>query len=76
MSVNITDNELWPILVDTVQSLILYQHHKAYVRDVLLPDKPESSPRDLTLDLGISLGEAMVILYELRQEEEKVKEGT
>jgi hypothetical protein len=73
VSINIIENELWPILVDTVQSLILYQHHKAYVRDVLLPDKPESSPRDLTLDLGISLGEAMVILYELRHEEDKLK---
>lgn len=75
MSVNITENELWPILVDTVQSLILYRHHKAYVRDVLLPEKPESSPHELTLDLGISLGEAMVILYELRQEEENSKRG-
>jgi len=73
VSINIIENELWPILVDTVQSLILYQHHKAYVRDVLLPDKPESSPRDLTLDLGISLGEAMVILFELRHEEDKLK---
>lgn len=76
MSVNIIENELWPILVDTVQSLILYQHHKAYVRDVLLLDKPESSPRDLTVNLGISLGEAMVILYELQHEEEKLKGAT
>ena len=76
MSVNITENELWPILIDTVQSLILYQHHTAYVRDVFLPDKPESSPHDLTLNLGISLGEAMVILYELRREEENVKGET
>ncbi len=73
MSVNIIENELWPILVDTVQSLILYQHHKAYVRDVLLPDKPDRSPHDLTVELGISLGEAMVILYELGQEETKLK---
>jgi hypothetical protein len=73
LSVNIIENELWPILVDTVQSLILYQHHKAYVRDVLLPDKPECSPHDLTIELGISLGEAMVILYELGQEEAKLK---
>lgn len=76
MSVNIIENELWPILVDTVQSLILYQHHKAYVRDVLLPDKPASSPRDLTVNLGISLGEAMVILYELQHKEEKLKGAT
>jgi hypothetical protein len=73
VSVNITENELWPILVDTVRSLILYQHHKAYIREVLLLEKPESSPHDLTSDLGISLGEAMVILYELRQEEENVE---
>ncbi|MBS7643020.1 hypothetical protein KEJ26_00290 [Candidatus Bathyarchaeota archaeon] len=57
---------LWKILVDTVHALLMYPHHKAYVRDVLLPEKPEISPEDLALKLGIPLGEALVILYELK----------
>jgi len=57
---------LWKILVDTVHAILMYPHHKAYVRDVLLPEKPEISPEDLALKLDIPLGEALVILYELK----------
>jgi hypothetical protein len=38
------------------------------VRDVILYEKPDLSPQDLALSLGVSLGEAMVILSELRGE--------
>lgn len=61
-------NPLWKILVDTVYTIIMYPHHKAYVRDITLQRKPEITPQDLALQLGISLGEALVILYELRRE--------
>ena len=64
-----SNNALWPVLVDTVHSLILYAHHKAYVRDVILHEKPDISPQDLAMSLNISLGEAMVILNELKGEE-------
>jgi hypothetical protein len=64
-----SEDPLWPVLVEAVHSLILYRHHKAYVRDVILHEKPELSPQDLALSLGVSLGEAMVILSELRGEE-------
>ena len=60
-------NPLWKVLVDTVHTIIMYPHHKAYVRDVTLQRKPEITPQDLALQLGISLGEALVILYELRK---------
>ena len=63
-----SDNILWPILIETVHTLILYPHHKAYVRDVILHEKPNISPPDLAANLGISLGEAIVILHELLQE--------
>lgn len=65
------ENPLWPILVETVHSLILYQHHKAYVRDIILHEQPDMAPRELSTFLGISLGEALVILYELRMQEEE-----
>jgi len=65
-------NPLWKVLVETVHSLVMYPHHKAYVRDVVLSENPEITPRELAGKIGISLGEAMVILYELR---ENVKRG-
>jgi len=64
-------NTLWPILVETVHAMIMYPHHKAYIRDVVLHETPNISPRDLALKLDIPLGEAMVILHELRQETER-----
>ena len=63
-----SEDPLWPILVETVHSLILYRHHKAFVRDVILPEKPDLTPQELALSLGVSLGEAMVILSELKGE--------
>ena len=62
------DNPLWPILVETVHAMVMYPHHKAYVRDVILHEQPETKPEDLTTKLGIPLGEALVILYELRKQ--------
>ena len=69
MSDDRSEDPLWPILVETVHSLILYRHHKAFVRDVILQEKPDLSPQELALSLGVSVGEAMVILRELRGEE-------
>ncbi len=57
---------LWHILVDTVHTLPMFAHHKAYVRDVVQVAQPQIDAEDLTLKLNISLGESMVILYELQ----------
>jgi hypothetical protein len=59
---------LWPILVETVHSLVMYPHHKAYTRDVILSEKPDIMPEKLAARLNISLGEALVVLYELSEE--------
>ena len=59
---------LWPILVETVHSLVMYSNHKAYTREVILSEKPEITPADLAARLKISLGEALVMLYELAEE--------
>ena len=61
------DNPLWQILVDTVHTLTMFTHHKAYVRDVVLVEQPQISAEDLALKLNISLGESLVILYELQK---------
>lgn len=59
-------NALWLILVETAQSLPMYRSHKAYVRDSVLPEEPEVSAEELAHRLGMPLGEAIVILDELR----------
>ncbi len=61
------NNPLWPILVETVHTMAMYPHHKAYARDVALSEQPDIKPTDLAAKLGISLGEALVILYELEK---------
>jgi len=60
-------NPLWPLLVETVHAMTMYPHHKAYVRDVILQEQPDVTAQELTTKLGIPLGEALVILYELRK---------
>lgn len=68
-------NPLWPLLVETVHAMVMYPHHKAYARDVVLHEQPDVIPQDLAIKLGIPLGEALVILHELRkQKSEKLTE--
>jgi len=62
------NNILWPILVETVHAMVMYPHHKAYVRDVVLHEQPVISPKDLAIKLGIPFGESLVILYELHKQ--------
>ena len=61
------NDPMWHILVDTVHTLTMFTHHKAYVRDVVLVEQPQIDAEDLTLKLNISLGESLVILYELQK---------
>jgi len=63
-----TKEKLWPILVETVHAMVMYPHHKAYTRDVLLHENPDITPSELASRLSIPLGEALVILYELKNE--------
>jgi hypothetical protein len=60
------EDKLWPILVETVHALVMYGHHKGYVRDLVLPEKPEIKAEELAVRLKAPVGEAIVILYELR----------
>ena len=60
--------KLWPILVETVHALVMYPHHKAYTREVVLHERPDIKPGELATRLGVPLGEALVILYELKNQ--------
>ena len=72
MSVEDYEKEkLWPILVETVHSLVMYPHHKAYTREMILNEKPDITPAELAARLKMPLGEALVILYELAKEQKQ-----
>ncbi len=64
---NYSENPLWSLLVEVVHTLPLYPNHKSYTRDVLLIEKPELDSQELSHRLDIPLGEALVIIYELRR---------
>lgn len=60
--------KLWQLLIETVHTLVMYSNHKAYIRDNILPENPKVKPAELAARLSISLGEALVIMYELNGE--------
>ena len=62
------NNPLWSILVETVHAMVMYPHHKAYTAEKILIEQPDITARELAAKLGIPLGEALVILYEVREE--------
>jgi hypothetical protein len=62
------NNPMWAVLVETVHAMIMYPHHKAYTRDVVLHEQPDTTPSDLSAKLNIPLGEAIVILHELHKQ--------
>ena len=63
-------NRLWPVLVETVHALVMFRHHKSYTREVILNEKPNMKSNELAAMLGIPLGEALVILHELKEQVE------
>ena len=65
------NNPLRPMLIETVHGMVMYPHHKFFTESVFLSEKPDASPQDLAISLDISLGEAMVILFELRGKDER-----
>jgi hypothetical protein len=60
--------KLWQLLVEAVHASVMYPTHKGYTRDSILPQKADVSAVELAERLGMSLGEALIILSELTQE--------
>jgi len=61
-------DELWNVLVETVHALPMYKSHKRYVEEIMLKETPQISPQELSVQLNIPQGEAIVLLNELRVE--------
>jgi CRP-like cAMP-binding protein len=51
----------------------LFPHHKSYVERIVLLERPGITYRDLAMFMGLAVGEAMVILHELRAETNRSK---
>ena len=47
----------------------MYKNHKRYVQDIMMKETPKISPQELAVQLNLTLGEAFVILYEIRGNE-------
>lgn len=63
----------WAILQETVKSMVLFPHHMAYTRDHILPTHPSITPEELAVQLDVPLGVALVILDQLRTEQQQPK---
>ena len=59
---------LWQLLVETVHASVMYPTHKGYTRDSILPQKNDITANELAERLGMPLGEALVVLSELKEE--------
>jgi len=68
------EDPLWPVLIEVVHALTMYRFHKRYVSNVLLNENPDTTPNDLCTRLKIPLGEAVVILHEIRSERKESTE--
>ena len=67
-SESIEGNPLWDVLVETVESEILFSNRLAYVRQKIATTQPNITPEELTDRAGFPLGVSMVILRRLREE--------
>ena len=54
------------MLVDTTHALPMYKNHKRYVQDIMMKETPKISPQELAVQLNLTLGEAFVLLHEIR----------
>ena len=61
--------KLWQLLIEAVHASVMYPTHKAYTRDTIIPQKVDVSASELAERLGMPLGEALVILSELKEDQ-------
>jgi len=61
--------QLWQLLLEIAHASVMYPTHKAYTRERVIPEKPEVTAEELSQLLNMPLGEALVILGELAEEQ-------
>jgi hypothetical protein len=70
---DLENSPLWGVLVEAVHCLPLYRSHKSYVKEFILSENQGISPEELSERIGVPLGEALVILEELKTEKPEMK---
>lgn len=58
---------LWSILVETARRSPLYAGLSGYCKNKILPLQPNISVKELARKMSISIGEALVLLHDLKQ---------
>jgi hypothetical protein len=58
-------DELWKLLIEAVHALPMYRSHKRYVEDYIIKETPQITPQELSVQLNIPMGEAIVLLDEI-----------
>ncbi|MBS3794706.1 MAG: hypothetical protein KGY80_07405 [Candidatus Thorarchaeota archaeon] len=70
IDIDLTDfksHPLWRILVETARRNPMYSGLCGYIRNNILEEEPNIGVRELASRLSISIGEALVILDEVRK---------
>ena len=60
--------KLWQMLVEAAHASVMFNTHKAYTRNMILPQNGDIMANELAERLGMPFGEALVILDELAAE--------
>ncbi|MFW9846614.1 MAG: hypothetical protein ACFFD6_07695 [Candidatus Thorarchaeota archaeon] len=69
IEINISDfktHPLWDILVETARMNPRYANLAGHIREHILIEQPDISPRELAAKLSITLGESIVILEDVK----------
>ncbi|MFX1564585.1 MAG: hypothetical protein ACFFCH_01190 [Promethearchaeota archaeon] len=64
----------WPVILEeTVKSMVLYPHLLDYTRTSILPKHPTITAEELSIQLRVPLGVAIVLLEKLRSESKETQ---
>jgi hypothetical protein len=66
---NYSKEKIWQLLVEAARASVMYPTHKAYTREKVLPETPDVTAEELAQRLNMPLGEALVIIDELADEQ-------
>jgi hypothetical protein len=64
----VKSNILWKVLKDTARRNPLYSNLTAFTKTQILPNNPTITAKELASKLSISLGEALVLLADLKEQ--------
>lgn len=67
---NLTKKQLWNLLTETVQKMIMYPNHKSYINEIKKKEKTNPKPQEIAARLNITFGEALVIFNELENKKD------